>query len=130
MTDPTSPSDQGMTRSEEQLRVTTRSIPIGRAVLRKTVVVEQRTVTVEIRHEEVHLEVLPIDSPETVEDAARGAHLALPDLVLRREEIVITKRLVPVERVRLEVRPVTEQRSITADVRHEEIETTGDIAPM
>lgn len=117
-----------LTLSEERLRVDTRSFPIGKAVLRKTIVVEQRTITVEVRREEAQLQVLPYDTEDgSEENGGHGAHVALPDLVLHREEIVITKRIVPVERVRLELRPVTVQRTVTKNVRHEEIET-GDSA--
>ena len=45
--------------------------------------------------------------------------------MLHQEEIIITRRIVPVERVRLELRPVTVQRTVSKSVRHEEIET-GD----
>jgi uncharacterized protein (TIGR02271 family) len=130
MSDPSSIGpgiDDGIVRSEERLEVTTRRRVTGKAVLRKRIVVEQRTITVDVAHEEVELVVVPFDADEDEEtEAAHGAHLALPDLVLHREEIVVTKRTVPVERVRVDVRTVTEQREVTEDVRREQVEIVDD----
>lgn len=125
------PGDQGaMIRSEERLDVTTRRVPTGRAVLRKVIVVEQRTITVDVAHEEVRLEQLPLDEEaDDGTEATRGSHLALPELVLHEEQIVVTKRTVPVERVRVEIATVEEDRTVAADLRREVVDvedgTTG-----
>ena len=103
-------------------RIATRRVPAARAVLRKVVVVEQRTITVEVAHEEVRLEVLPIDGDgDGVGDAVGGAHLALPELVLHEEQLVVTKRIVPVERVRPTIVTVVEERTVSESVRSERI---------
>lgn len=117
--------DSSMTRSEERLAVSVRRVAVGKAVLRRVVVVEQRTITVEVAHEEVRLEVTSFDGdqPENVE--VRGAHLALPDLVLSEEQIIVTKRTVPVERVRLMVDSVPTSRAVTEALRLERIDVTG-----
>lgn len=107
-----------MTRSEERLRITTERVPVARAVLRKVIVVEQRTITVEVAHEEVRLETVPLEQDG---DAAGGAHLALPELVLHEEQLVVTKRIVPVERVRPIVVAVAEERTVSEPVRIERI---------
>jgi uncharacterized protein (TIGR02271 family) len=117
--------DSSMTRSEERLSVTTRRVPFGKAVLRKVVVVEQRTITVEVAHEEVRLEIVPLDGAED-DPGVPGAHAALPELVLSEEQIVVTKRVVPVERVRLVVDAVTEVRPVTAEVRQERIDVVEE----
>jgi uncharacterized protein (TIGR02271 family) len=129
MSDPIPPvsatQQHDVLRSEERLDVTTRRMPIGRAVLRKTIVVEQRTITVDVAHEEVTLEHLPFDGSEAEEtEEAHAAHLALPDLVLYEEQVVITKRMVPTERVRVEISTVTEDRRITEDLRKERIDVS------
>jgi uncharacterized protein (TIGR02271 family) len=117
-------TDDAMTRSEERLHVGTEQAEVGRARLRKHVVTEQQTVTVPVTHEEVRVEREPIT------DANRGAALGGPDLseeehevVLTEERPVVSKETVPVERVRLDTEEVTEQRQVTEDVRHEEIDT-------
>ena len=120
-------TDEAMTRSEERLNVGTQRLESGRVRLRKHVVTERETVNVPVSHEEVRLEREPIT------DANRGAALDGPDLseeehevVLTEERPVVEKETVPVERVRLDKEQVTENRQVTEDVRHEEIDTDGD----
>jgi len=120
-------TDDAMTRSEEHLNVGTQRLESGRVRLRKHVVTERETVNVPVSHEEVRIEREPIT------DANRGDALAGPDLsdeehevVLTEERPVVEKETVPVERVRLDKEQVTENRQVTEDVRHEEIDTDGD----
>lgn len=122
--DPSGPStDDAMTRSEEQLQVGTEQVEAGRARLRKYVVTEQQTVQVPVTREEVRVEREPIT------DANRDAALAGEqiteeehEVVLRAEQPVVTTEAVPVERVRLGTETVTEQQSVTGEVRKEQIE--------
>ena len=120
-------TDDAMTRSEERLNVGTQRQEAGRVRLRKHVVTERQTVDVPVSHEEVRLQREPIT------DANRGDALSGPDLsdeehevVLTEERPVVEKETVPVERVRLDKEQVTENRQVTEDVRHEEIDTDGD----
>lgn len=94
-------TDDAMTRSEEELRVSTARRPSELVRPKKYIVTEQQQVTVPVQHEEVRLEREPIT------DANRGAAMSGPDLsseehdlTLNEEEIVIDKRVVPTERVR------------------------------
>ena len=122
--DTTGPNtDEAMTRSEERLRVGTEKVQTGRARLRKYVVTEQQTVTVPVSHEEVRLEREPI-TDANVGDALSGADISEEEheVVLTEERPVIAKETVPVERVRLEKETVTENETVTGDVRKEEIE--------
>ena len=121
-------TDDAMTRSEEQLKVGTQSTEAGRARLRKYVVTEQETVTVPVSHEEVRLEREPIT------DANRGEAMDGPgiseeehEVVLKAERPVVTTEAVPVERVRLDKETVTEQETVSADVRKEQVEVEGDV---
>ena len=116
-------TDDAMTRSEEQLQVGTEQVEAGRARLRKYVVTEQQTVQVPVTREEVRVE------REPVTDANRDAALAGDqitedehEVVLRAEQPVVTTEAVPVERVRLGTETVTEQQSVTGEVRKEQIE--------
>ncbi|QTG81329.1 DUF2382 domain-containing protein [Arthrobacter crystallopoietes] len=120
-------TDDAMTRSEEQLHVGTESRETGRARLRKYIVTENVTQTVPVSREEVRIEREPIT------DANAGAALSGPDLseeehevVLREERPVVEKETVPVERVRLEKETVTDQETVSEEVRKEQIETDGD----
>ena len=47
-------------------------------------------------------------------------------MVLREEEVVVDKRAVPKERVRLDTETVTEERQVADEVRKERIELEGD----
>lgn len=117
------PADQAMTRSEEQLQVGTEQVETGRARLRKYVVTEQQTVQVPVTREEVRIEREPItddnrDAALTGPDIAEQEH----EVVLHEERPVVQTEAVPVERVRLGTETVTEQQSITGQVRKEQIE--------
>lgn len=120
-------TDDAMTRSEEQLHVGTRKEEAGRARLRKYVVTENVTTTVPVQREEVRLEREPIT------DANRGDAMAGPaiseeehEVILHEERPVIEKETVPVERVRLDKETVTEQHTVTEEVRKENIELDND----
>jgi uncharacterized protein (TIGR02271 family) len=120
-------TDDAMTRSEEELRVGTERQETGRARLRKFVVTENVETTVPVQREEVRVEREPIT------DANRDAALSGPDIseeehevTLHAEEPVVEKEVVPKERVRLETDTVTEQRSVSEEVRKERIEPAGD----
>jgi uncharacterized protein (TIGR02271 family) len=119
-------TDDAMTRSEEQLRVGTESREAGRARLRKYVVTEEQTVKVPVTREEVTIEREPIT------EANRDEALAGPaiseeehEVVLHEERAVVDKEAVPVERVRLGKEQVTEQETVTEEVRQERIEADG-----
>ncbi|ADX74209.1 conserved domain protein, TIGR02271+C111 [Pseudarthrobacter phenanthrenivorans Sphe3] len=120
-------TDDAMTRSEEQLHVGTRQEETGRARLRKYVVTENVTKTVPVQREEVRLEREPIT------DANVGAAMDGPaiseeehEVVLHEERPVIEKEAVPVERVRLDKETVTNEHTVTEEVRKEEIDLDGD----
>ena len=119
-------TDDAMTRSEEQLHVGTEQVEAGRARLRKHVVTEQQQVTVPVWHEEVRVEREPI-----TEGNADAAHDGLAitegehELVLKAERPVVAKEAVPVERVKLGTETVTEQDTVTEQVRKEQIDTDG-----
>ncbi|WNB86697.1 PRC and DUF2382 domain-containing protein [Cellulomonas sp. ATA003] len=120
-------TDSAMTRSEEQLHVGTERVQTGRARLRKYVVTEQQTATVPVSHEEVRLEREPI-TDANIGDALDGPAISEEEheVVLTEERPVVAKETVPVERVRLDTDVVTEQQTVTENVRKEEIELGGD----
>ena len=119
-------TDDAMTRSEERINVGTRSQESGRARLRKYVVTEQVTQTVPVSHEEVRVEREPI-TDANVGRATDGPAISEEEheVVLHEETPVVEKVTVPVERVRLATETVTEQQSVTGEVRKEQIEQDG-----
>jgi uncharacterized protein (TIGR02271 family) len=121
-------TDDAMTRSEEELRVGTERRESGRVRLRKYVVTEQVTKTVPVQREEVRIEREPIT------EANAGQALDGPaiseeehEVVLHEETPVVDKRAVPKERVRLEKDAVTEEETVTDEVRKERIDAEGDV---
>ncbi len=116
-------TDEAMTRSEEQLTVGTEKVESGRARLRKYVVTEQQTVQVPVSHEEVRVEREAITDANRG-DAVSGAAITEEEheVVLTAERPVVTTEAVPVERVRLGTETVTDQESVTGEVRKEQIE--------
>ncbi|MFL6027672.1 MAG: DUF2382 domain-containing protein [Friedmanniella sp.] len=120
-------TDDAMTLSEERLRVGTTQREAGRARLRKYVVTENVTQTVPVSHEEVRIEREPIT------DANRGAAESGPaiseeehEVVLHAEVPVVDKDVEAVERVRLDTETVTDQETVTDEVRKERVDLDED----
>jgi uncharacterized protein (TIGR02271 family) len=120
-------TDDAMTRSEEELRVGTTRRERGRARLRKYVVTEQVQKTVPVQREEVRIEREPIT------DANVGQATSGPDIsdeehevVLHEEEVVTEKRAVPKERVRMDKDTVTDEETVSEEVRKERIDVDDD----
>jgi uncharacterized protein (TIGR02271 family) len=115
-----------MTRSEEELRVTTRERAAGRAHLRKWVETEMVQVTVPVRREYAQL----VREPATDADGAREIGDVDSDdevVLLREEEIIVEKRVVAKENVRVEVETVVDERVVSEEVRKERIAVEGDV---
>jgi uncharacterized protein (TIGR02271 family) len=123
-------TDNAMTRSEEQLHVGTESVETGRARLRKYVVTENVTTTVPVSHEEIRVEREPIT------DATRGQAMSGQDIseeeheiTLHAEQPVVSKETVPVERVKMSTDTVTEDHTVTEEVRKEQIDAPETDGP-
>jgi uncharacterized protein (TIGR02271 family) len=120
-------TDDAMTRSEEELQVGTQTREAGRARLRKHVVTETQQVTVPVQREELRVEREPIT------DANRDAAVSGPaiseeehEVILREEEPVVEKRVVPRERVRLDTETVTDEHQVAEEIRKEQIEVQDE----
>ncbi|MEV0241766.1 PRC and DUF2382 domain-containing protein [Streptomyces sp. NPDC050674] len=119
-------AEDAMTRSEEEMHVGVERREAGRARLRKYVVTEEQQYTVPVRHEEVRVEREPItesnrDRAMAGPDITEAEH----DVTLYEEQPVVETRAVPKERVRLSTEEVTEEETVTGQVRKERIETEG-----
>jgi uncharacterized protein (TIGR02271 family) len=121
-------TDDAMTRSEEELRVGTRQREGGRARLRKYVVTEEVTQTVPVRKEKAVLEHEPI-TDANVDAATSGPAISDEEheVVLNEEEVVVEKKAVPKERVRLDKETETSEEQVSQQVRKERIEAEGDV---
>jgi uncharacterized protein (TIGR02271 family) len=116
-------TDDAMTRSEEELRVGTTQRERGRVRLRKYVTTEHVQQTVPVRREKARLEREPI-TDANIDAATRGPDISEEEheVVLREEEPVVEKRVVPRERVRLDKDTVTGEEQVAEQVRKEQIE--------
>jgi uncharacterized protein (TIGR02271 family) len=121
-------TDDAMTRSEEELRVGKERRPAGKARLVKYVETEMETRTVPVQKERVRVETEPIT------EANRDQALSGPEIsdeehevTLTEETPVVEKRAVPKERVRMEKDTVTDEETVSEQVRKERIKTEGDV---
>jgi stress response protein YsnF len=119
-----------LVRSEEELRVGVRRRR-RRLRLRKYVVTEYLTRTIPVRREEVRLEEVGAPADPVGEPGDQGAvqvagDQPLVEVVLHREEPVIQLRVVPTERVRLFKDVVTEQRTVTEEIRKEQVDLQSE----
>jgi uncharacterized protein (TIGR02271 family) len=116
-------TDQAITRSEEELRVGTQTREAGRVRLRKYVTTEQQTVTVPVQREEVRVEREPI-TDANLDAATSGPAISEEEheVTLHEEQVVVDKRAVPKERVRLDTETVTDERQVSEEVRKEQIQ--------
>lgn len=121
-------TDDAMTRSEERVNVGTTTEEAGRVRLRKYVTTEQETHTVPVRTERAVLEREPVDEGN-VGSAMSGGDITEEDheVVLNQERVTVDKTVEPVERVRVGTETVTEDQTVTEDVRKEQIEVDGDV---
>ena len=121
-------TDDAMTRSEEELRVGTAQRERGRARLRKYVITEEVQQTVPVKREEVRIEREPITAAN-VDKALDGPEISDEEheVVLHEEEVVVEKRAVPKERVRMTKDAVTDEETVSEEVRKERIEAEGDV---
>jgi uncharacterized protein (TIGR02271 family) len=121
-------TDEAMTRSEEHLDVGTTTQAAGRARLRKYVTTENETVTVPVQRERAVLETEPVDA-SNIDNATEGPAISEEEheVVLNEERVVVDKVATPVERVRLGTETVTEQETVSEEVRKENIEVEGDV---
>ncbi|MFF5990830.1 DUF2382 domain-containing protein [Prauserella flavalba] len=111
---------ESMTRSEEQLKVSTEQVETGRVRLRKHVVTEEQQISVPVSHEEVRIEREPIT--DGIHDGSAKIGEDEQEVILHAERPVVKKETVPVERVRIGTEQVTEEQTITDEVRKEQID--------
>ncbi len=120
-----------MTRSEEQLDISTRTRVAGRVRLRKVIVTEDVTVTVPVRREEIRLEPVPATEVDAAAGDAELDESGEPfyEATLYEEVPVIGTRVVPRERVRLVKTIVTDEVAVTEPVRSERIDLVDPARP-
>ena len=116
-------ADAWVIRSEERITVDLETRETGRVRIRKYVDAEPVRQTVRVFHEEVEIERVPILEGEQITgDTAESEQ----EVVLHEARAKVTKGTVPVERVRLSVRKIEEDKTVTGEIRRERIEIIDD----
>ena len=106
-------------RIEEELRVGTREREAGALTVRKRVRTDREQVRVPTRHEEVSVERVPVDGREASEAEIGGDEVSMSVV---EEEVVVEKRPVVKEELRIRKDVVEDEEVVEADVRKEEVD--------
>lgn len=109
-------------RREERLAIGTERHAIERVRLERVIVTEQRTITVDVSHEEIRLVREPISGAVPLSTGTTAIVHEPIVVVLREEQITVTTAVVPVERVTLTMHTVTEGHRVEAGLRREAID--------
>ncbi len=107
--------------AEERLTVGKRAVELGEATIRKTVIEEEQTVAVTLRHDELHVEEVDIaDRPLRADEDAFNEGVITIDL--RGEEAVVAKEAVITGEVVIDKDAVAQERQITDTVRKQRVD--------
>jgi uncharacterized protein (TIGR02271 family) len=105
-------------RTEEELRAGTREREAGAIIVRKRVRTDRERIEVPTRREEVHVDRVPINS-ETSATEIGDDEVIIPVI---EEEVVVEKRPVAKEEIRIRKDVVEDTEVVEEDVRREEVE--------
>jgi uncharacterized protein (TIGR02271 family) len=105
-------------RSEEELRAGTREREAGAMKVRKRVRTDREQIEVPTKHEEVTVERVPVEG-EATEAQIGEDEVTVP---VTEEEVVVDKRAVAKEEVRIRKDVVEDTEVVEEDVRREEID--------
>ena len=120
-------------RQEEELDLLAESLEInkekmerGEVVIRKEVVTEMQTITVPVTREIMIIEQRSRDGKGFLQILPGQHQIRIP---LSEERVVIQKKTVVSERVKVSRRQIQEKKNVSAVVRHEELKVTeeGDV---
>ncbi len=105
-------------RSEEELRAGTREREAGSMKVRKRVRTDRERIEVPVKHEEVSVERVPL-SGEATEAQIGEDEVSIP---VTEEEVVVSKKAVAKEEIRLRKDVVEGTEVVEEDVRREEVD--------
>jgi uncharacterized protein (TIGR02271 family) len=109
-------------RTEEELRVGTRERKAGSIRVRKRVRTDREHIEVPTRHEEVSVERVPVEG-EASETQIGDEEVVVP---VTEEEVIVHKRPVLKEEVRIRKDVVEETEVVEEDIRREEVEVEDE----
>ncbi|HEY0071733.1 MAG TPA: YsnF/AvaK domain-containing protein [Chloroflexia bacterium] len=117
---------------DEYLEVHKQWVQSGEVIVRRSVQTSRQTIPVELQHEEVQVDRVPMNRPVAYGEQTQpwwdGEVMVVPVI---EEEIVVSKRLVLREEVRISKRKVSRQETVSDTIRSQQvhIDTTGTLAP-
>jgi uncharacterized protein (TIGR02271 family) len=122
--------DLRVQRSEEELRASVRERGAGQVNVKKSVRTEREVVRVPKRREEVDIERVPVEGEAREASGATEADIGEDEVVVQvfEEEVVVTKRVVLKEEIRLRKRVVEDEEAVEVDLRKEEVEVDDQSA--
>src|ERR687886_714028 len=106
-------------RVEEELRAGTHEREAGGVHVRKRVITEREQISVPTRHEEVSVERVPVEGREASEAEIGEDEVFMP---VTEEEVVVEKRPVVKEEIRVRKDVVEDEEIVEEDVRREKID--------
>jgi uncharacterized protein (TIGR02271 family) len=107
-------------RTEEELRAGTREREAGALNVRKRVRTDREQISVPTRHEEVSVERVPVEEGRHASNAEIGEdEVVMP---VTEEEVVVEKRPVVKEEIRVRKDVVQDEEVVEEDVRREEVD--------
>src|SRR5829696_7377855 len=107
-------------RTEEELRAGTREREAGAINVRKRVRTDREQISVPTRHEEVSVERVPVEGGREASEAEIGEdEVTMP---VTEEEVVVEKRPVVKEEIRVRKDVVEGEEVVEEDVRREEVD--------
>jgi uncharacterized protein (TIGR02271 family) len=110
-------------RTEEELAAGTREREAGALSVRKRVRTDREQIEVPTRHEEVSVERVPVEEGTATEAQIGEDELRVP---VTEEEVVVEKRPVAKEEVRVRKDVVEDTEVVEEDVRKEEVEVDDE----
>lgn len=114
--------DPGVLRFEEHLHVRIETFPRETVRIEKVIVTDRRTITIDVRREELRITRTPIPADGSPSPAV-APRTPLPIvMILRQEQPVIALEVVPVEKVTVDVRVDSTDHHFSEELRHDRID--------
>jgi uncharacterized protein (TIGR02271 family) len=116
--------DLRVQRSEEELRAGVREREAGQVNVKKSVRTECEVVRVPKRREEVAIERVPVEGEAREASGVTEADIGEDEVVVQvfEEEVVVSKKIVLKEEIRIRKRVAWEEETVEVDLRKEEVE--------
>ena len=116
--------DLRVDRSEEELRAGVRERATGKVNVKENVRTEREVVRVPKRREEVVIERVPVEGEAKEAGTATVTDTGEDEVVVQvfEEEVVVTKRVVLKEEIRIRKRVAWAEETVEVDLRKEDVE--------